>query len=361
MAGADRTATDTVDLIRSLSERPYAFGLFSTIRRLECLYGHQPRIGKAIKTNDESLRFSQEPSLAFAPSELAAFDPPKGGQPARLTNRFFGLFGPNGPLPHHLTEYARDRLRNARDPTFSRFVDIFHNRLVALFYRAWADKEPTVNFDRPADDAFARHVGAFLGIGLPSLRNRDALHDYAKLFYAGRLSSLPRHPEGLQSMLSEFFHTPAALEEFVGEWMQLDSVDRWRLGTSASGKVLGKSAVLGERVWSRQSKFRVTLGPMSLADYRQFLPDGGRLQRMTALVGSYVGHELNWDVRLKLRKDQVPAFRLGRTGQLGWTTWLDRRAHPAHADDLVLATSALTRPASAAPAAAPTQTLRRMA
>lgn len=338
MAREARTATDAVDLTQALAERPYAFGLFNAMRRLECLYRNKSRIGKALKPSDESVRFSQEPSLAFAPSEVADFEPAKAGEPARLTNRYFGLFGPNGPLPHHLTEYARDRLRNARDPTLSRFVDIFHNRMLALFYRAWASKEPTVNFDRPEDDNFARYIGSFAGIGLPTLRNRDAVHDRAKMFYAGHLSSLARHPEGLQSMLGNFFRVPVTIQEFVGEWMRLDSEDRWRL--SGTNSLLGKSAALGERVWGRQSKFRIVLGPMSVADYQHFLPGGERLRRLTALVRSYVGDEFSWDVRLRLQKDQVPGFTLGRVGHLGWTTWLDRRAHTTSADDLILSAPA---------------------
>ena len=45
----------------------------------------------------------------------------------------FGLLGPNGPLPLHLTEYVRERLRHHADPTFARFLDLFHHRF-ALFF-----------------------------------------------------------------------------------------------------------------------------------------------------------------------------------------------------------------------------------
>ena len=89
---------------------------------------------------------SVEPSAA-----LASFESRKGAPP-RLQVRLFGLFGPNGPLPLHLTEYARERLRLAGDPTFARFCDIFHHRFLALFYRAWAQAQPHVNRDRPKDE-----------------------------------------------------------------------------------------------------------------------------------------------------------------------------------------------------------------
>jgi len=62
--------------------------------------------------------------------------------------RLFGLLGPNGPLPIHVTEYARHRLRHAGDATLSRFLDLFNHRFLALFYRAWAQAQPHVNRDR---------------------------------------------------------------------------------------------------------------------------------------------------------------------------------------------------------------------
>lgn len=62
--------------------------------------------------------------------------------PARLEQFFFGLGGPNGPLPLHLTEYMRERQRNHADPTSKRFLDVFHHRLLSLFYRAWAEARP---------------------------------------------------------------------------------------------------------------------------------------------------------------------------------------------------------------------------
>ncbi len=62
--------------------------------------------------------------------------------------RFFGLFGPNGPLPIHLTEYAHERQLQAKDNTFVEFCNVFHHRLLSLFYRAWAVNQKSVDFDR---------------------------------------------------------------------------------------------------------------------------------------------------------------------------------------------------------------------
>ena len=134
--------------------------------------------------------------------------------------RLFGLLGPNGPLPMHITEYARHRLRHAGDPTLSRFLDLFHHRFLALFYRAWAQAQPHVNRDRPEHDRFLVYVGAFVGIAPPPLRHRDTVPDLAKLFHAGTLVRQVRNAEGLAAILRQFFRVPVGIEEFVGHWLR---------------------------------------------------------------------------------------------------------------------------------------------
>ena len=140
--------------------------------------------------------------------------------------RLFGLLGPNGPLPIHITEYARHRLRHAGDPTLSRFLDLFHHRFIALFYRAWAQAQPHVNRDRAGHDRFLMYIGSFIGIAPQSLRHRDTVPDLAKLFHVGTLVRQVRNADGLAAIIRQFFRVPARIEEFVGHWLLLAPRDR---------------------------------------------------------------------------------------------------------------------------------------
>jgi len=187
---------DALAFFDALAEAPYRFDFYQTMRRLECLHADQPRWGRALRPVDEPVRLGQDPDLSFAIAPLASFDAARGRTP-RLQVRLFGLFGPNGPLPIHLTEYARERLRHADDPTLCRFLDIIHHRLIALFYRAWAQAQPTVNHDRPKDDRFMSYVGAFIGMSPATFRDRDTVPDFAKLFHVGSLIRHVRNAEGL--------------------------------------------------------------------------------------------------------------------------------------------------------------------
>jgi type VI secretion system protein ImpH len=324
--------TDALTLFAALAESPYSFDFYQTLRRLECLFDPKPRWGHARRPADEPIRFGQEPEMNFAPAPLASFHAGRDGAPPQLQVRLFGLLGPNGPLPLHLTEYARERLRNAGDPTLSRFLDVFHHRFITLFYRAWAQAQPHVNQDRPADDRFGAYLGAFIGMAPATFRHRDALPDEARFFHVGGLIRQTRNAEGLRSILQHFFRVPVSIEEFVGHWMMLGGRERTYLGRD--GASLGTSAVAGGRVWDRQSKFRVRLGPLTRAEYESFLPGGGLVQKLVDWVRYYLTLELDWDVRLTLRCDQVPALQLGQSGRLGWTTWLGERRADTDADDL---------------------------
>lgn len=316
-------------LLARLEAEPWRFHLFRALRLLEARHADRPRLGRATRLRDEPVRFGQEPSLAFAPSTLASFRRGTDG-PARLDTFLLGVFGPNGPLPLHLTEFARERERNFRDPTFRRFADVFHHRMVELFYRAWADAQPVAQADRAAEDRFALYVGALEGFGLEALRGRDALPDEARLHWAG-LFALPTRPaEGLERILTGYFDVPVRIEPCFGHWIHLPDGSLSRLGGGECR--LGTTATLGERVWDCAGKFRVVLGPVGYPVFEGLLPGRKSLERLAALVRSWTNDELWWDVQVVLRRAEVPGTRLDARSGLGWNTWLlgGPARHDAH-------------------------------
>lgn len=327
--------SEAMELEDALAARPYDFAFLSAVRFLECHYADRPRIGTAKRPSEEPVRFGQDPHLHFAPASLAAFEPASKNRPGKLTNYFFGLFGPDGALPLHLTEYALNRIRYHRDPTMARFVDVFHHRMTTFFYRAWASARPAVNYDRPDEDRFAGYVGSLFGLGMASMRGRDSMPDLAKLYFAGHLVNQSRHADGLAAMLEEYFEVPAEIEEFVPEWIELPKDDRLYLGRPGGG-VLGESATIGARVFHCQHKIRLLFGPMTLAAYWRMTPAGDNLACLLAFVRNYLGDELGFDLNLILKKDEVPRLQLGKGAALGWTTWLGERKAETDADDMVI-------------------------
>jgi type VI secretion system protein ImpH len=325
-----------------IEERAANFDLFAAMRRIENAFVDKPRLGDAMRPGEEPIRFAQEPSLIFAPAPIAALER-EGGRPPRLVQRVFGFMGPNGALPIHLTEYARERLHYSNDRTFVRFLDTLLHRFGLFFYRAWARAQPVVGLDRPADALIVRHIGALIGIVERSARDRDALGDFPKLFFAGRLARSVRDADGLEAWLSLQFGVPVHVAQFQGHWMPLGRDERSRLQRDGQPAV-GRGAVLGRTVWDVQHKFRIVIGPLSWERFAALLPGGNALEQLRALVRQYVGFEFAWDLRLILRREDVPSWKLGsgrdaRVGRLGRTAWLNGGRHFSRrrdADDLVM-------------------------
>jgi type VI secretion system protein ImpH len=323
-------------LWQALAREPWRHDFYMTLRRIECLHPDRPRLGTAVRPKHEPIRLGQTPAMDFAPAAISAFTPASADRPPQLDVRFFGLFGPNGPLPLHLTDHVRERLL-ARDPSLAQFADVFHHRLLLLFYRAWAQAQPTVSMDRPAQDRFAACVGSLIGYGAPGLQRREALPDHLRLHFAGLYAGRTRHGDGLAAILAAYFRQTVTIVPFVGHWMELPDSERTRLARHPGpGQQLGRGVVLGRRVWDRQHKFRIEIGPLDLPRYEAFLPGASALPTLLAVVRDYLCHQLEWELRLLLCDDQVPRLRLGRDrserpsfpadrgwrSRLGWTSWL---------------------------------------
>ena len=329
------------DLHARFAATPYAFGFYQAMRRLEAHHSDRPRFGRAIRPEQEPVRLAQEPSLVFAPSTLHAWTAGKHDLPPRLLVNFFRPVRTQrtaAAAPHRIRPRPPAQRLRHHLPALRRYLS--SSCLVAVLYRAWASAQPTVSFDRPEDDRFALFVGALIGLGMKSLRNRDAMPDLTKLHFAGHLSTQTRHAEGLGAILSEFFWMPVSVACFIGAWLNLQAADFTRLAGTPETARLGMTTLVGSRVWSRQHKFRIVFGPLDLADYLRLLPGGTSFRRLIPIVRNYAGDTLAWDVNLVLKRDQVPAIRLGRQGRLGWTTWLTPRRAVHDAADLFLDASA---------------------
>lgn len=325
----------------ALEREPWAHDFFQTLRRLEALNSASPRLGEALRPGAEAIRLGQDVELDFAPAAMSSLQTGRGAPP-RLGVRFFGLFGPMGPMPTHLTEFVRERERQHGDPTLARFADVFHHRALLLFYRAWAQSQPVCQRDRPADDDYARWVGAFIGLRTSKTAAGQHLPDDALRHHIAHLMRGPRNAEGLEKLLASYFRVPVQVRSHVGHWMTLRREDRTRMMSvweAGHRNRLGVDVVAGSRVWDRQYRFRIRLGSLSLAAYEDFLPGSTALLALRDWVRQFVGMQMVWDVQPVLRGDEVPPLRLGRRHpghrtRLGLTTWLGRRGPHPDRDDL---------------------------
>jgi len=199
--------------------------------------------------------------------------PENEGEAPNMTVNFMGLTGPQGTLPNPYTSLIIERLR-ASDGTLRDFLDIFNHRFISLFYRAWRKYRLDVSAERDERDRFSRHLLSLLGLGTDGLQDRLAVPDDSLVYYSGLLSQKPRSAQALCQILTDYFSVPVKIEQFAGAWYRLDPAARCCFSDSASdSECLGLGAVVGDEVWSQQSKIRIVLGPLSLEKYLE-IPSG---------------------------------------------------------------------------------------
>jgi type VI secretion system protein ImpH len=301
-----------------LRAQPHRFDFFAIMRELERSTPGKPRIGDSKVPAEDVVVLGQDPFLDFPASNLSAYEEPPSRVP-RIKTRFLGYFGPQGALPLTTTVEAY-QWASQRDPSFARFTDIIANRFQQLFYRAWADARPIAQQERPAADRFFAYVGSMVGIGTEPYRDRDTINDIAKVAFAGLAGAQTKSATRLRQMLEAIFQTSVEIVERVGSWLVFEPSDRMALGVAGSS--LGQDTFLGMRAYSINEKFRVRIAANDLQQYRKFLPGGELSDQLTDLVFFYIGHRFDFDVELGLRADQAPAVELGRSGELGWTSWI---------------------------------------
>jgi type VI secretion system protein ImpH len=362
-------------LERRLFEDSFNFDFFQAVRLLQRMDPQRVKVGRSGPARAEAVRFCARISLSFPPSSIYELRRPTTGTPIPImVQAFMGLTGPSGVLPRIYTEKLYKIEREVRTPekhALRDWFDLFNHRLVSLFYRAWEKYRFYVPFERgeyggPEPDPFTACLYSLIGLGSKPLRGRlrviaresvdqdgeiekrvlAKIEDLVLLHFSGVLGHRPRCAVALESMVGHQFDVPARVDQFQGQWLELETSSRTRLDADDGNNKLGVSAVAGDRVWSRQSKFRIRLGPLNYHQFVEFLPDRNPVRERKAffllvhLVRLYAEPSLDFDVQLVLKAEDVPDCQLtgdgGLGARLGWNTWLQTHSPSVDAEDVVL-------------------------
>ncbi len=330
---AATSGTENLALIRQTVEdrlfsEPYSFEFVQAVRLLRQFYPNRAGVGFFQSPKSEVVRFGARPSLSFPASEVHELEQTENGPPLMRVN-FMGTIGPLGLLPLYYTELVAERMRE-RDRTLRDFLDIFHHRIISLFYRAWEKYRFPVGVERGADDRFSQYLSGIIGLGTEGLQNRQQIADQPLRFYAGLFAQQPRSAEALKLMLRDFFGVTVEVEQFLGAWYRLESDSQCNLDdTAEESQMLGFGAVVGDEIWDPQSRIRVVIGPLSLRRYLDFLPSGSAYPLLRSLVRFFAGDEFDFEAQLILQREEVPLCELGSGGELaprlGWVSWSSTR------------------------------------
>jgi type VI secretion system protein ImpH len=324
---ADDARRTLPDLKPGLDPRDMDF--FELLRRLEAggqLFGHSGRPER------EPARLGQAVRLGFATRSVADFHSGAERRALRIEQAVIGLLGPEGPMPLHLTRWVLDRLSQrwfaggaegaTTDSTFVDFANMLQHRMIALYYRAWADNRPEVQAERLAGGRLGAALAALAGTGLTGAPGGDGPLGGAMRRQATTLGHQVQGPERLTRVLADYLGVAVRLREFVGVWTPIPLALQTRLGCAHAA--LGHGAVIGPRSFQRQNRIELVLGPLTLAQYQRFLPGAEGLTGLRRAVRAVIGDGLAVDIRPVLAGTEVPQARIGEA-RIGWTSWLSPR------------------------------------
>ncbi|HEY0061208.1 MAG TPA: type VI secretion system baseplate subunit TssG [Telluria sp.] len=279
--------------------------------------GASVALGQGSDPRKEALSLSATFELSFRTRPIERIAVGVDGGYTLIAN-FFGLAGPDGPLPEAYVELIRAHLLE-HDSGAVDFLSIFQHRLLSLVYRAEHDFRAAGPFSEPGSGPLAPAILALLGQPAGEVRP-----DCQRML----LSNLPvcaqqRHSlHGFLALLATQFGVVVQGREWAGRWITLPAQLQTVLGAHGSNDLLGAGAVLGQRAWDQGGAIRIDLGQIAPALYLALLPGGARHDELCLLCAWYLGPNLACYLCMALAPAQVPPPVLGPGLLLGHTSWL---------------------------------------
>lgn len=169
---------------------------------------------------------------------------------------------------------------------------------------------------------------ALAGLGQKSLHQRLAQDEDGGLLdesighFAATIRQRPLSAVQIALVLSDYFGQPIRAEQFIGFWYDVPPAQQTILGSPTA--VLGASAMAGVRVWQRDLRLRLVVGPLDRAGFDAFLPGGQAARALKSMLGLFTGLAFEYEVELVVLAAAVNSTTLDTdpTARLGWDTYL---------------------------------------
>lgn len=345
-------------VIARLFAEPQRFVYFQAMRLVELWLkrhgGAEARSKPRTELVAHWLRFQNSTSFAFPVHHIESLQPEPATvartavalqdalaseslQAIHLTPTFMGLLGGHGALPLHYTERIAGHISREKDDGARAFFDTWTNRTMLLFYEAWRKYRVELQYEPGSRDTFLPLVLSLAGLGDPALQQRLAddgggqVRDATLGYFAAALQHRPASSVQIARVLAEYFDRPVVAEQFVGAWYSVPPAQQTALG--GANAVLGGGALAGARVWQRDLRLRLVIGPLDHASLQTFLPGGIAARALHSLVTMLTGTALEYEVQLVLRAEDVRGVQLAGSdaapntsvGRLGWDSYVMSR------------------------------------
>ena len=296
------------DLKAHLTEWGHKYSFFQAIKLLHRLSPHSAPLGELGPVAKEAIRLRHDPRLIFASGDVSSIREYEDGR-FEVRSTFLGLTGASSPLATALCEDLA-RVDDEETERLRDFYDLFHHRLLSLFYRAWKKYRFAAGFRTGGADPFTRRALAFVGTDLWGSVSPRGLPPMVQLALAPVLSQRTRSARMLELLLARMFDdVPVRVISFIQRRVRIPDNQRVSLGRVRT--TLNEDFTVGTHVIDQTGRFRVHVGPASYEICQALMPGGSHYASLRDVVAQFTRGILEAELEVELAEDASFSFQLG--------------------------------------------------
>ncbi|RZG77012.1 type VI secretion system baseplate subunit TssG [Acinetobacter sp. WCHAc060025] len=293
-------------VVDELFKTPTAYEFVQTTRLLR----HAPQVS-TLKNWSDDFQFECSLNLNFPKHEVESLL--QDDEKIQITNLIVGLTGMQGAMPYTYTNKVKQAPRKQR-VEIQKFLGLFNHKLTAQFVDASLSYNLPVRYEVEKENHYLDILHALNGY-IRNQHQQDDLDDYFAEF-AGLMQGQNNTAHALKTMLACVFNESVEVKEYIPEKFKLGDEQRTKLG-GQQPFLLGVNTFCGETIRQIDGKIEIQIGPLSYAQYLDFLPKKKHSKKLKKILQSWCSPTLLVDLRLILAKEEVQPLQLSSKTQVG--------------------------------------------
>lgn len=253
-----------------------------------------------LKSNSRKFQFCSWPYLGFPASEL------KGALPENVYDykaeivftTFLGLIGTDGVMPNWMISDIAQKGSGIEHLTA--FLDIFHHRIIILFYLIWKK----LHFANQYTNACTDKISQFL-LTLVSGQKKSNISPQNILGLIDNYYKNNKNLIGLKNIIK--YLLPQAMDISIQQFVPVKhKITQQKLSTG----ILFRHAVLGNYIYDSCSKIKILLTINNYSLLQRLKNKGQYRKLLHDLIMKYIGFTLDIDLVIIISMKLLPQARL---------------------------------------------------
>ena len=277
---------------------------------------------KLAAENHKTIKNTPNPSSAFSGASIDKIV--EQDNQYQLVSNLMGLYTSSSPLPNYYLDEILTQINDNQLQTKA-FLDIFHQRLYQLLFKAWEQHNLPYQLFLKENTHLEQMLYNIAGISFSHtselLEKMPGLKKYFVHFMAGNRTLL-----SLQNLLSDFFGIEVMIQSYYSARVQISKAQKNVLGMR--NNKLGNTCYLGESYQSMSNNVLLKIKPISKSVFDNFLPGGKMHQQLIEIVKTFSHVPLNYYLTASLAVADIQGVSLGdkKCNRLGQEAWLSKHS-----------------------------------